>query len=73
MVYMDYTWDLDPNRILFDEELNIDALGWKAGDTFRITNVNGRAMLVKIEPIESFVREGKRWLVKEEQCIAKSV
>lgn len=56
MLYMDYNWDLEPNRILFDEELNIDKLGWKSGDCFKITNINGRAMLVKLDPVEQFTR-----------------
>jgi hypothetical protein len=56
MLYVDYQWDLSPNRILLDEELNIDKLGWKSGDMFKITNVNGRAMLVKVDPVELFAK-----------------
>ena len=56
MIYMDYTWDLHPNGILFDEELNIDKLGWKSGDCFKITNINGRAMLRKLDAVEQFSR-----------------
>ena len=56
MLYVDYHWDLEPHRILFDEELDIDKLGWKGGDCFKITNINGRAMLVKLDPVEQFVR-----------------
>jgi hypothetical protein len=56
MFYMDYTWDLSPNGIIFDEELNIDKLGWKGGDCFKIVNRNGRAMLVKMESVEQFAR-----------------
>lgn len=56
MLYIDYSWDLEPNRILLDEELNIDKLGWKHGDCFKITNINGRAMLVKMDPVEQFAR-----------------
>lgn len=66
MLYVDYSWDLNPDRIILDEELDIDKLGWNAGDIFRVTNVNGRAMLVKVEPVEAFVREGGKWL-KEKQ------
>jgi len=62
MLYVDYSWDLTPDRIILDEELDIDKLGWKGGDIFRVTNVNGRAMLVKVEPVEAFVREGGQWL-----------
>ncbi len=56
MLYVDYSWDLSENRIILDEELNIDRLGWQAGDIFRLTNINGRAQLVKIDPLEKFVR-----------------
>ena len=56
MQYIDYTWDLEPTRIKFDPELNIDKLGWRPGDCFKITNVNGQAMLVKLDPVEQFAR-----------------
>ena len=59
MLYYDYTWDLEPNRILLDEELDIDKLGWKAGDFFQIKNVNGRAMLVKMDPLVKFIKQGE--------------
>lgn len=55
MLYVDYSWDLSENRIILDEELNIDKLGWKAGDLFKLVNVNGRAQLVKVDAIEKFV------------------
>lgn len=60
MKYIDYDWDLSPDRIILDEELNIDKLGWKAGDLFRIRNVNGQVMLVKVQhPLEKLVIEEK--------------
>jgi hypothetical protein len=58
MKYFDYDWDLEPNRILFDPELDIDKLGWKGGDYFKVTNVNGRAMLVKVDALEKFIKDG---------------
>jgi hypothetical protein len=60
MKYFDYDWDLEPNRILFDPELNIDKLGWKNGDYFRVVNINGRAMLIKVDALEKFIKEGER-------------
>ena len=54
MLHYDYEWDIHPNKIIFDRELNIDRLGWRAGDCFKIVNVNGRAMLVKLEEVEQF-------------------
>lgn len=56
MLYVDYNWDLSSRSIILDEELDIDKLGWKAGDMFKVTNVNGRAMLLKIDPIEAFAK-----------------
>jgi hypothetical protein len=58
MRYYDYEWDLEPYRILFDPELNIDKLGWKGGDYFKVVNVNGRAMLVKVDALEKFIVDG---------------
>jgi hypothetical protein len=59
MRYFDYEWDIEPGYIKFDPEINIDKLGWRAGDCFKITNINGRAMLVKMDPIEQFVKGHK--------------
>jgi hypothetical protein len=58
MKYYDYEWDLEPNRILLDSELNVNALGWQTGDYFKVSTVNGRAMLVKVDPLEKFLRDG---------------
>jgi hypothetical protein len=59
MRYYDYEWDLEPNRILLDKELDIDKLGWRGGDCFKVINHNGRAMLVKLDPVEQFVKGHK--------------
>jgi len=58
MRYYDYEWDLEPHRILLDAELDVDKLGWQAGDYFKVANVNGRAMLVKVDPLEKFLQDG---------------
>ena len=59
MRYYDYEWDLEPHRILLDSELNVDALGWKAGDYFKVANIDGRAMLVKVDPLIKFLKAGE--------------
>jgi len=56
LLHLDYTWDLDKNGILLDEELNVDKLGWKGGDLFKLVNINGRCRLVKLDPVEKFVK-----------------
>jgi hypothetical protein len=58
MLHFDYNWDLSPDRIILDEELDIDRLGWRGGDYFKVVNVNGRAMLVKVDPLEKFLKDG---------------
>jgi hypothetical protein len=54
MRYYDYDWDLEPNRIKLDPELNIDKLGWKGGDYFKVVNIDGQAMLVKVDKLVAF-------------------
>lgn len=56
MLYYDYTWDLSPNGIILDEEINVDKLGWKGGDCFKLVNVNGRCYLRKLDPVEQFAK-----------------
>lgn len=56
MLYVDYTWDLHPWGIKFDDEINIDRLGWKSGDHFKLENINGQIKLVKVDPVVSFVK-----------------
>lgn len=58
MLYIDYSWDLSPYGIRLDQELDIDKLGWKGGDYFKLINVNGRAMLVKEDALVKFIKEG---------------
>lgn len=67
MLYVDYTWDLSPGGIVLDEEINVDKLGWKNGDYFELKNVNGRVMLVKVDPLVAFVRQGAEDVVEQIQ------
>jgi hypothetical protein len=54
MKHFDYDWDLDPKRILLDSDLNTDKLGYRHGDMFKFINIDGRQMLVKLDPVEQF-------------------
>ena len=58
MLYIDYSWDLSPYGIRLAQELDIDKLGWKGGDYFKLINVNGQAMLVKEDALVKFIKEG---------------
>ena len=59
MLYVDYTWDLDQNYIMPDRDLNIAELGWKVGDYFRIEQLNGRTVFIKMDPLVKFVKDGE--------------
>jgi hypothetical protein len=66
MKHFEYDWDLYPDRIILDRELNIDRLGWKSGDYFRVTNIDGIAQLVKVDKLEQFVIQGAEALAERE-------
>ncbi len=54
MLHLDFQWDLTPNGILLDSELDTDKLGWQQGDMFKLVNVNGKQMLIKVDPVVAF-------------------
>ena len=56
MKYVDYNWDLHKDKIILDQELNIDKLEWKAGDHFEVKNINGQIILEKVDPVVKFVK-----------------
>ena len=60
MRHYEYTWDLEPEYIKFDPELNIDKLGWRHGDYFKVVNIDGQAMLVKVNKLEKFLKDGEQ-------------
>jgi hypothetical protein len=60
MKHYDYDWDLSPEGIILDRELDIDKLGWKHGDYFKVMNIDGKAMLIKVDPLVKFLKDGER-------------
>jgi hypothetical protein len=56
MLYLDFDWDLRKDRIILDREINIDKLGWQAGDHFEVKNINGQVQLVKVDPLVKFIK-----------------
>lgn len=54
LLYLDYNWDLDHDRIVLDQDLNIEQLGWHPGDLFRLVKVNGRHQLQRVDPLVAF-------------------
>jgi len=60
MKYIDYDLDMTPDRVVLDEELDLERLGWKRGDYFKVDVVNGRTQLTKIDELEKFIRRFPR-------------
>jgi hypothetical protein len=58
MFYLDYKWDLSEQGIVLDEEIDITKLGWQEGDYFVIKEINGQTMLVKVDPLVKFLKDG---------------
>jgi hypothetical protein len=56
MKYIDFDWDLQKDKIVLDQEIDIDKLGWKVGDHFEVKNIDGRVELVKVDPVVKFIR-----------------
>ena len=56
MKYLDYEWNLYKDKIVLDRELNIEKIGWEVGDVFRLVEEDGRMKLIKIDPLEKFLR-----------------
>lgn len=42
--------------IRLDRDLDVDKLGWKENDYFKLIKVDGNLQLVKVENIEKFIR-----------------
>jgi hypothetical protein len=56
MQYVDFNWELDALGLRLDRDLDVQKLGWKEGDFFKLIQVDGQLQLVKIDPLETFVR-----------------
>jgi hypothetical protein len=56
MKYVDFDWQMDAMGIRLDTDLDVQKLGWKKGDFFKLTDVNGQLQLIKVDPLEKFVR-----------------
>ena len=55
----EYGWDLSKDGIIFDDELDIDKLGWTENDYFIVKRVDGKNMLIKLDPLAKFIKDGK--------------
>ena len=60
MTHYNYEWDISSTRLLLDADLNTDNLGWKFGDYFKLIEQNGRAVMVRVDPLEKFLDDGTK-------------
>ena len=56
MLYIDYDWRVDEHGITMDREISKEQLGWKLGDVFKLVEDDGVLRLVKLDPVDKFVR-----------------
>lgn len=55
--YYDYIWDLNPDQLILDRELNTEKLGWQTGDVFvLVEGSNKQKYLRKMSVLERFTR-----------------
>ena len=41
-----------------DQEINFDRLGWREDDIWKVVNRDGKVLLVKVDPLVAFIKEG---------------
>jgi hypothetical protein len=56
MKYFDYDLDLSEERIVLDQEITLEKLGWRKGDHFEVKEQNGQVELVKVDPLLKFIK-----------------
>ena len=56
MKYVDFDWEMDAMGIRLDSDLDVEKLGWKENDYFKLIRVDNKLQLVKVDEIEKFIR-----------------
>lgn len=56
MKYIDFDWEMDAMGIRLDTDLDVQKLGWKENDYFKLIKVNDKLQLVKVDEVEKFIR-----------------
>ncbi len=59
VLFDDYIWDLSDTGIILDNKFEVEKLGWKPGDYFKLVLVEGQLRLVKVDDLEKFIIKGK--------------
>ncbi len=55
--YIDFDWEMDAMGIRLDTDLDVQKLGWKENDYFKLIRVDDRLQLVKVDEVEKFIRK----------------
>ncbi len=55
--YIDFDWEMDAMGIRLDTDLDVQKLGWKENDYFKLIKVDDRLQLVKVDEVEKFLRK----------------
>jgi len=55
--YIDFDWEMDAMGIRLDTDLDVQKLGWKENDYFKLIRVDDKLQLVKVEEVEKFLRK----------------
>ena len=55
-LYVDYDWQINEHGITLDETITLEQLNWRLGDVFKLVRDDGVLRLVKLDPVDKFVR-----------------
>ena len=55
-LYVDYDWNIDECGITLDADLTPEQMNWRLGDVFKLVRDDGILRLVKLDPVDKFVR-----------------
>jgi len=59
VLFDDYIWDISDSGIALDNRFEVEKLGWKPGDYFKLALIEGQLRLVKVDDLEKFIIKGK--------------
>ena len=55
--FVDFDWEMDAMGIRLDTDLDVEKLGWKENDYFKLIRVDDKLQLVKVDEVEKFIRK----------------
>lgn len=55
--FVDFDWEMDAMGIRLDTDLDVQKLGWKENDYFKLIRVDDKLQLIKVDEVEKFLRK----------------